>query len=89
MFVGERDLECKIREEYVKNHFLQHYFGKLCNKMKLKTITLLNKLLKWNPLCVYVVKGKLHMKVMQEMHVSMARHHGEKTIKTILSKSLY
>jgi hypothetical protein len=57
--------------------------------MKVKTITLLNELPKWKQLCVYVVEGKLHMKVMQEMHVSMARHHGEKTMKVILNKSLY
>jgi hypothetical protein len=57
--------------------------------MKVKTIALLNELPKWKQLCVYVVEGKLHMKVMQEMHVSMARHHGEKTMKVILNKSLY
>jgi hypothetical protein len=54
--------------------------------MKVKTITLLNELFKLKQLCVYVVKGKLHMKVMQEMHVLMVRHHREKTVKAILSK---
>ncbi len=37
-----------------------------------------------------MLKGKLRIKVMEEMHdVPMAGHHGEKTIRKLLGKTLY
>ncbi len=37
-----------------------------------------------------MLKGKLHVKVMQEMHdVPMEGHHGEKTTRELFGKTLY
>jgi len=47
MFVGESDLEKKLKDGYVGNHLPQSYFIELRNKRKLKIITLLNGVLKW------------------------------------------
>jgi len=39
---------------------------------------------------VYVLEGKLHTKVMQEVHKSpMVGHHGEKTTMDLLGKTFY
>jgi hypothetical protein len=64
----------------VENCLVQSYFNDLRHKKKVRGITLLGRLLKWKQSCVYVPKGKLHMKVMQKMHdAPMVKHHGEKT----------
>ncbi len=56
----------------------------------MKGITLLDGLFKWKQSRVYVSKGKLHMKVMQEVHdAPMVGHHGEKTTKELLGKTIY
>ncbi len=47
IFVDKNDLEHKIKEGYVKDHFAQHYFGELCDKRKVKDIIFLDMLLKW------------------------------------------
>ncbi|CAM6006783.1 unnamed protein product [Sphagnum balticum] len=59
----------------------------LCHKKKVKGITLLDGLLKWKQSRIYVSKGKLSMKVMQE--VPMVGHHGEKTTRELLEKTFY
>ncbi len=82
MFVGESDLERKIRKVYVEDRLAQSYFNDLHQKKKVKGITLLNGLLNWKQSWVYVLKGKLHMKVMQEMHVV-------KTTRKLLEKTFY
>jgi hypothetical protein len=47
MFVGESDLERKIRKVYVEDRLAQSYFNDLHQKKKVKGITLLNGLLNW------------------------------------------
>jgi hypothetical protein len=49
-----------------------------------KRITILDGLLRWKRSQDYVPEGKLHTKVMQEMHdVPMVEHCGEKTKKVV------
>lgn len=62
MLVGKNNLEHKIKEGYVKDHFVQHYFVELDNKKTVEGITFLDGLLKWKKLCIYVHKGKLHIR---------------------------
>jgi hypothetical protein len=69
IFVDESDLERKLKDEYVKVHLAQSYFIELRNKRKVKSITLLDGLLKWKQYYLYVPKGKLCMKVMQEVQL--------------------
>jgi hypothetical protein len=64
MFVGESDLERKLKDGYVGGHFAKSYFIELHNKRKVKIITHLDGLLKWKQYFLYVPKGKLCMKVM-------------------------
>jgi hypothetical protein len=45
MLVGKNNFEHKIKEGYVKNHFVQHYFEELEDKKKVEGF--LNGLLKW------------------------------------------
>jgi hypothetical protein len=68
-FVGESDLEGKLKNGYVGNHLTQFYFIELRNKRKVKRITLLNGLLEWKQYCLYVPKGKMCTKLMQEMQL--------------------
>jgi hypothetical protein len=64
IFLGESNLERKIKEAYVVDHFAQHYFTKLLVKRKIKSITLKDGLLKWKWLQLYGPIGKLHIKIM-------------------------
>ncbi len=57
MFVGESYLERKLKDGYVGDHLAQCYFTKLHNKRKVKSITLLNGLLKWKQSCLSIPKG--------------------------------
>jgi hypothetical protein len=55
-----------------------------------KGITILDGLLRWKRSRVYVPKGKLCMKVMQEVHdAPMTKHCGEKKTKASLEKTFY
>jgi hypothetical protein len=90
MFVEENDIEMKIWKAYVEDRLAQSYFNDLHKKKKVKMITLLNGLLRWKQSQIYVLEGKLHTKVMLEMHdAPMAGHHGEKTKIELLGKTLY
>jgi hypothetical protein len=57
-FVGESDLEGKLKNGYVGNHLAQFYFIELRNKRKVKRITLLNGLLEWKQYCLLYPKEK-------------------------------
>jgi hypothetical protein len=62
----------------------------LHQKKKVRGITILDGLLKWKQSWVYVLEGKLHTKVMQEVHdASMVGHRGEKTTRELLDKKQY
>jgi hypothetical protein len=83
------NLKKKIRKVYVENCLVQSYFNDLRHK-KVRGMTLMGGLLKWKQSCVYVLKGKLHTKVMQEVHdVPMVGHHGEKTTRELLGKTIH
>jgi ArsR family metal-binding transcriptional regulator len=89
MFVKENDLKSKIQEACMENRLAQSYFKDLCQKKKVKGITLLD-ITKMEIIASLCAKGKVAMKVMQEMHdAPMARHHGDKTIRELLKKTLY
>ncbi len=74
----------------MEDRLAQSYFKDLCQKKKVKGFTLLDRLLRWKQSIVYVLKGKLRTKVMQEMHdAPMVRHQNEKPIRELLKKTLY
>ncbi len=90
MFVEKSDIKRKIQKAYVEDCLAQSYFNDLRQKKKVKRITILDGLLKWKRSQVYVPEGKLHTKVMQEMHdVPMVEHCGEKTTRELLGKIFY
>lgn len=56
----------------------------------MRGIFLEDKLLKWKQFRMYVLVGKLHTKVLEEIHiVPMAGYQSEKTTHTELGKSFY
>jgi hypothetical protein len=65
-------------------------FIELQNKRKVKRIILLDGLLWWKQLYVYVLERKLCMEVMQEVHdMSMAKHHEEKTTTWVILSDMF
>jgi hypothetical protein len=64
MYVEESNLERKIWKAYVEDRLAQSYFNDLCQKKKVRGITLLDGLLRWKQSWVYELKGKLRTKVM-------------------------
>lgn len=90
MFIGESDLNTKLREGYVNDHLALHYFDELRNKCKVKGIFLKDRLLKWKQSWMYVLVGKLCTKVLEQVHdILMARDQGEKTICIELGNFFY
>jgi hypothetical protein len=63
IFVGESNLERKLKEAYVQNSFAKHYFAHLYAKGKVKGISLKEGLIKWKEYQIYVLAKKLHTKV--------------------------
>ncbi len=53
----------------------------------MRGITFLDKFLRWKQSQVYVLKGKLRTKVMQ--NVPLVGHHGEKMTRELLGKTFY
>ncbi len=90
MFIKESDLSRKLKEGYVNDHLAKHYFDKLRQKHKMRSISLKNGMFKWKQSWVYVSTGKLHTKILKEVHnVPMVRHWDEKTTHMKLGKSFY
>jgi hypothetical protein len=90
MFIGENNLDRKLREGYVNDRLAQHYFHELKQKHKVKNIYVQDCLFKWKQSRVYVPTGKLPAKVLEEVHdVLMVGHRGEKTTCVELGKRFY
>jgi hypothetical protein len=77
----------KDTKSVCEDHLAQIYFNDLHHKKKVKGITLLDGLLRWKQSRIYVPKGKLSTKVVQE--VPTVGHHGEKTTRKLLEKTFY
>ena len=90
LYKGERNLQQKIREGYLKDPKAQRLLDELSKGKALKEVKLVNGLLKYKQSRVYVLQGKLRFLILKKEYDSpIAGHRGEKTTIAVVSKRYY
>ena len=90
MYKAEGNLQQKIKEGYLKDPKAQRLLNELRKGKAFKDVKLVDGLLKYKQIQVYIFQGKLRLLVLKEEHDSpIAGHKGDKTTIAAVSKRYY